>query len=467
MYMDINERLFEFIEKSPTPFHAVANARAKLEEKGYSKLNEAEKWELKKGGRYYVTRNGSSIIAFSIPFNDDYSFNIVASHCDSPTFKIKENPIIRQSGYVVLNTEGYGGAILSTWMDRPLSVAGRVVMRYGEDYSWKLVNIDKDLMIIPNLAIHMDRNVNDGKSFDLQADMLPVFGLEVAGGDEDEEPDLLTLIANAEGLNRSAIVDYDLFLYNRQKGTTLGANGEFIASPKLDDLQCAYSSLEGFLEADNADACPVLAIFDNEEVGSATQQGANSTFLQETLYRIVSGLGEGEADYMRRVANSFMISADNAHALHPNKAGSYADPTNRPKINGGIVIKYNASGRYTSDGLSRGVFKGLVEDLSLKTQTFLNRSDLRGGGTLGNISNTKVSLATVDVGLPQLAMHSSYETAGSKDTEDFANICRRFFSTKFMRNDEGGFRLDKAARAHKPGNGGARNLSKRTSRFTK
>ncbi len=459
--MQINERLFDFIQASPTPFQAVDTISRMLKEKGFRAINEADEWDLERGGSYYVTRNGSSIIAFTLPHDDDYSFNIVASHCDSPTFKLKENPIFAHSGYAVLNTEGYGGMIMSTWMDRPLSIAGRVIVRNGEDYSWKLVNVDRDLLIIPSLAIHMDREVNKGKAYDPHVDTLPILALE------GEEFDLLQIIADAADVRKDYIIGHDLFLYNRQRGVEFGAFKEFIASPKLDDLQCVFASLDGFMNADNAASCPVLAVFDNEEVGSSTQQGAASTFLHDTLRRIVSCLGGDESDYVRRIANSFMISADNAHALHPNKAEAYADQTNRPKLNGGIVIKYNANAKYTSDGLSRAVFKGLVVDLSLNFQTFANRSDLPGGSTLGNISNTKVSLATVDVGLPQLAMHSSYETAGAQDTEDFAKICRQFYSTKFMRNDEGGFRLDKAARAHRPGNGGARNISKRSSRFTK
>ena len=419
---NINE-LLGFIENSPSPFHAVEEISANLENAGFTRLYEQDDWKLEKGKGYYVCRNYSSVLAFRVPMEGLPAFNIVASHCDSPTFKIKENPQITTGPYITLNTERYGGMIMSTWMDRPLSVAGRLIVREGSTYTQKLVNVDRDLLIIPNLAIHMDRNMNDGKKFNPQVDMLPLYALK------DEGDGFMALIAKEAGVKEEDIIGHDLFLYNRQKGTVLGANNEFVCSAKLDDLQCAFASMKGFIAQENVKAMPVLAVFDNEEVGSSTKQGAASTFLYDTLNRVVEALGGDEGTYRKALAHSFMISADNAHAVHPNQPG-ISDPTNRPAINKGVVIKYNANQRYTTDAISAAIFKGMLDDMGVSYQTFANRSDILGGGTLGNISNTKVALNTVDIGLPQLAMHSAYETAGVKDTEDFIKICEKFFGMK-------------------------------------
>ena len=425
---NINE-LLGFIENSPSPFHAVEEINGNLEKAGFTRLYEQDDWSLERGKGYYVCRNYSSILAFRVPMEGLPSFNIVASHCDSPTFKIKENPQITTGPYITLNTERYGGMIMSTWMDRPLSVAGRLIVREGSTYTQKLVNVDRDLLIIPNLAIHMDRNMNDGKKFNPQVDMLPLYALK------DEGDSFMALIAKEAGVKEEDIIGHDLFLYNRQKGTVLGANNEFVCSAKLDDLQCAFASMKGFMAQENVKAMPVLAVFDNEEVGSSTKQGAASTFLFDTLNRVVKALGGDENTYRKALSHSFMISADNAHAVHPNQPG-ISDPTNRPAINKGVVIKYNANQRYTTDAISAAIFKGLLDDMGISYQTFANRSDILGGGTLGNISNTKVALNTVDIGLPQLAMHSAYETAGVKDTEDFIKICQAFFGMKLNKVED-------------------------------
>ena len=421
--------LLGFIENSPSPFHAVEEISKNLEDAGFARLYEQDDWSLEKGKGYYVCRNYSSVLAFRVPMEGLPSFNIVASHCDSPTFKIKENPQITTGPYITLNTERYGGMIMSTWMDRPLSVAGRLIVREGGTYTQKLVNVDRDLLIIPNLAIHMDRNMNDGKKFNPQVDMLPLYALK------DEGDGFMALIAKAAGVKEEDIIGHDLFLYNRQKGTVLGANNEFVCSAKLDDLQCAFASMKGFIAQEDVKAMPVLAVFDNEEVGSSTKQGAASTFLFDTLNRVVKALGGDENTYRKALAHSFMISADNAHAVHPNQPG-ISDPTNRPAINKGVVIKYNANQRYTTDAISAAIFKGMLDDMGVSYQTFANRSDILGGGTLGNISNTKVALNTVDIGLPQLAMHSAYETAGVKDTEDFIRICEKFFGMKLNKVED-------------------------------
>lgn len=430
MKYKLARELISFIDNSPTTFHVIENIKNELIAKGFTSLQEQDAWGVEEGKSYFVTRNNSSIIAFKIPSKHIHGFNIVASHSDSPTFKIKENADITvNSQYITLNTERYGGMIMSTWMDRPLSVAGRAIVKKGNEYISKLVNIDKELLIIPSLAIHMDRTANDGKTFNPQTDMLPLCG------DVTTKDMLLKLIA--ENINEEVqdIISSDLYLYTRQKGCIMGVNEEYIGSPKLDDLQAVFTSLKGFVNANIGKTIPVLAVFDNEEVGSSTKQGAASTLLFDTLTRINSALGYDMQSYQRTLANSFMISADNAHAVHPNHT-ALADPTNKPYINKGVVIKYNANQKYTSDAVSAGIFKGIVGDLGYVCQSFANRSDLVGGSTLGNISNTNVALNTVDVGLPQLAMHSSFETAGVNDTYEFAQICERFFALSIKKLDD-------------------------------
>lgn len=427
--MNYTNQLLNFIEKCPSPYHRAETLSKILDENGFTRIYEQDNRALLPGGKYYVLRNYSSVIAFKIP-KDVKAFNIIAAHLDSPTFKIKENPQLKQGPYISLNTERYGGMIYSTWLDRPLSVAGRIMVKEGNGVKQKLVNIDRDLLIIPNLAIHMDRTANDGKKMNPQTDLLPLYALE------SETVDFYSQIARAAGVEKDDILSDDLFLYNRQKGTILGADNEFVASPKLDDLQCVFAALQGFLSAKEEKSVPVLAIFDNEEVGSETKQGARSTFLSDVLYRITKSVGGDRDDMTRFLSNSFMISADNAHAVHPNNI-SVADPTNRPAINGGIVIKYNANQRYTTDAVSAALFKMILDKAGVKYQTFHNRSDILGGGTLGNISNTRVAVNTVDIGLPQLAMHSAYETAGVKDTEDFILASNKFYECEIEKQGDG------------------------------
>ena len=424
----VSKGLAEFLNKSYTAFHAVENIKEKLVSAGFSQLSEGERWNITKGGKYFVTRNDTSIIAFKVPQNDYKGFNIVASHSDSPCFKIKENGEICQAGeYVCLNTEKYGGMIMSTWLDRPLSVAGRIIVKTEKGLESRLVNVDKDLLIIPNLAIHMDRTVNDGKAYNAQTDMLPLFG------DMSRKGQFMDVIADAAGVAKADIVAKDLFLYVRQQAGFVGLEEEFICGPKLDDLQCAYTSMEGFMEAEVADSVAVLAVFDNEEVGSGTKQGALSTMMYDTFTRMNKSLGFDEEYYLCALTNSFMVSADNAHSLHPNNAAK-ADPTNRPVINKGVVIKHHANQQYTTDAVSCAIFTQLAESVGAKVQHFANRSDMAGGSTLGNLSNRQVSLNAVDIGLPQFAMHSCFETAGVKDTEDFAKICKKFYSSTIVKN---------------------------------
>ena len=423
MKKNISQQLLEFIENSPTCFHAVQAMTDILSAEGFTEVNENQKWHIENGGRYFVTRNGSSLTAFTVPFQEMKGMHIIASHSDSPSFKIKENPELESEGhYIRLNVEGYGGMIRAPWFDRPLSVAGRVIVKDKAQGGFRsiLVDIGRDLVMIPNLAIHMDRQINDSCKYNIQKDMLPIYG------DLSAKGTFMKLIADTAGVPEEEILGHDLFLYNRQKGTVWGASGEFLSCSRLDDLQCAFASLKGFLAGKRQEYLAVHCVLDNEEVGSGTKQGAASTFLYDTLTRIHTSLGLSQEDYLIHLADSFMISADNAHAVHPAHTDK-ADPANWSYINGGIVIKFSASQKYCTDGVSAAIFRDLCQRAGVPVQTFVNRSDMAGGSTLGNISNTQVALNTVDIGLPQLAMHSPYETAGVKDTGYLIRAAEEFF----------------------------------------
>ena len=432
---DYNKGLISFLDKSPTAFHAVSSIKKKLVASGYFELVESEKWELTEGGKYFVTRNDSSIIAFRVPSFNFIGFMIGAAHSDSPAFKVKENPEIIENGYVKLNVEGYGGMLMAPWLDRPLSVAGRIIVKNGNKLEVRLVNVDRDLLLIPNIAIHMNRDANKGQTWNAQVDMLPVLGSA-----DEAKGSFMRIIAESAGVSDSDIISHDLFLYVRDKGKVWGGSEEYISAPHLDDLQCVYGCLEGFLGANNSSSVPVLAGFDNEETGALTKQGADSTFLEDVLKRISLSCSKDEEGYYRAVSSSFMVSADNAHALHPNHPEK-ADPVNRPAINKGIVIKFNAAQHYTTDAVSCAVYRDLCESNDIPVQVFTNRSDSRGGSTLGNVSNAHVSLNTVDIGLAQLAMHSCYETAGAKDTKHLIDAMTIFYSKTFRVGASGSFEL--------------------------
>ena len=414
------EKLLTFIKESPTAFQAVEMMKTRFTENGFTELKEDEHWEIKNGGKYFVIRNHSAIIAFTVPEVSSDVFHIIASHSDSPSLKIKENPEMVENGYVKLNVERYGGMILSTWFDRPLSVAGRMIVHKNGKILEKLVDIDRDLVMIPSLAIHMNRDINGGYHYNVQKDMLPLYS------GSGEKGNFMRMLAEEAEIRPEDILGHDLFLYNRMPGTIWGSRNEFVSSPRLDDLQCAFASMEGFLQADKKKVIAVHCVLDNEEVGSTTRQGAASTFLKDVLFRINLALGGDQESYLMALAESFMISADNAHALHPNYTDK-ADPVNRPVMNGGIVIKYNANQKYCTDGISTAIFKELCREADVPYQTFVNRSDIAGGSTLGNISNTQAAINTVDIGLPQLAMHSAYETAGVKDTESLIRAAKVFY----------------------------------------
>ncbi|WP_026506973.1 M18 family aminopeptidase [Butyrivibrio sp. MC2013] len=417
----ITKGMLDYVWKSCSPYHAVNNLITELDKKGFIRLEEADAWKLKAGGRYYVTRNGSAIISFKVPGKDYKGFLMTASHSDSPSFKIKENPELRRmDAYVSLNVEGYGGMLDGPWFDRPLSVAGRVYVKgRGSSINMKLVNVDKDLVMMPSLAIHMNREANKGYSFNAQKDMIPLYG-------SADAPAFMETIAEVAGVKASSILGSDLFLYNRVAPSVWGASSEYISASRLDDLECVYTTFRGFMEAENDKYVCLHCVFDNEEVGSGTRQGAASTFLKDTLIRIGDSMGRSSEDYYRSIAGSFMLSADNAHAVHPNYSDK-ADPVNRPFMNKGIVIKYNANQRYTTDGASEAVLKYILNKAGIPYQAFTNRSDMPGGSTLGNISSTQIPVRTVDIGLAQLAMHSPYETAGALDPSFMARGAEAFY----------------------------------------
>ncbi|MBQ1459994.1 MAG: M18 family aminopeptidase [Oscillospiraceae bacterium] len=435
--------LMDFLKESPTAFHAVENIRQMLLGAGFTELPENKRWELIPGGSYFTTRNGSSVIAFRVGTDlSDAGFTVTASHSDSPCFKIKENAEIRvRDHYMQLNTEGYGGMICSTWLDRPLSVAGRVLVRSKdaqgkETYESRLIDFGRDLVMIPNLAIHMNRKVNDGVAYNKQIDMIPLFG----SGDV-KNGEFRAMVAQVAGTEPENILGSDLYLYNRMAPTVWGAHNEFVSSGKLDDLECAYGTLQGFLNGRNDKSIQVYCCFDNEEVGSGTKQGADSTMLSDVLYRIVRGLGMDDEDYRCITARSFMLSCDNAHAVHPNHPEK-TDVANCTYMNEGIVIKSHAGQKYTSDGVSMAVFRGICQKAGVPVQFFANRSDEAGGSTLGNIAMAHVSMNTVDLGLAQLAMHSSYETAGVKDLTYLKNASQAFYSSHFTVDTNGDVQVE-------------------------
>nr|WP_027871292.1 M18 family aminopeptidase [[Eubacterium] cellulosolvens] len=457
MIKDTVQKVCEYIKRSPSCFHAVDELRKELEESGFTELREEERWKLEGGGKYFVRRNHSSIISFVVPEISASvgELHMIATHSDSPTFKIKPDPEMKSAGGTIrLNIEGYGGMLCSTWFDRPLGIAGRLFLRDKEEgITEKLISFDRDALIIPSLAIHMNRTANSEQSINIQKDMPPLWAL--ATGEESSASLTFSewLAENCGiGKDRAAdIIGSDLYLVNRSEPVIWGVNKEFLSAPKLDDLECCYSSFLGFLDAaarydslkcaaDREGGCEnrekgddsimmMHCVFDNEETGSMSRQGAQSTFLSDTLVRIAEALDWSAGDLRRILAKSLMVSADNAHAVHPNNPDK-ADPVCRPEMNKGIVVKYHANQKYTTDGASGAIFTWLCEENKIPWQKFVNRADMAGGSTLGNISNTQVSVRSVDIGLAQLAMHSSYETAGSKDPEYLETFAENFYKTK-------------------------------------
>ncbi len=425
---NLQKELIEFLEKSPSMFHAIDSIRYILEQYGYRFYPEETSWDIQPGTKGYTIRNGSSLIAFHVPMDTvDVHFQISAAHSDSPTYKIKDvSELEGPYEYLRLDTEGYGGMIDMTWLDRPLTAAGRVMVDKGDAMESHLLYIDKDLLMIPSQAIHLNRDVNDGFKFNRQVDTIPLLSAgELKKGDFDK------MVAETLGIEPKQIIGKDLYLVNRQKPVVLGWQKEFISAGRLDDLQCVFGTLMGFVQCEAPSSINIYSVFDNEEVGSGTRQGALSTFLRDTLHRISNGLNKSEEDFYAMLAGSFMVSADNAHAVHPNHPEK-SDPVNCVFMNKGIVIKENGNQKYATDALSRAVFKKVCKKAEVPVQSYANRSDIPGGSTLGNLSDTQVSIPTVDIGLAQLAMHSSYETAGYKDIEYLAKAMQYFFKLNII-----------------------------------
>ena len=423
------KNLVDFIYESPTAFHAIETSEELLKVNGFKKLEATEKWNIEKGGKYYTTKNSSAIVAFTVNTDDltKDGFRMIGSHSDSPSFRVKPNPEMEvEKTYLKLNTECYGGPILNTWLDRPLAIAGRVILK-GDNILKAvetLVNINRPVCIIPNLAIHMNRSINEGVALNKQKDMLPFVGLLNETLEKDNF--LLNTVANELGRKSEEILDFDLFLYEYEKGSLIGVNEELISSGRLDNLAMAHASLHALINAEAKSGVNVAVVFDNEEVGSSTKQGADSNMLINILERISLCLGQDREDFLRSLYSSFMISADLAHAVHPNVTEKH-DPTNRPIMGRGPVIKINANQAYTSDSYSISIYKTICKEAGVNYQEFVNRSDERGGSTIGPISSTHIDIPSVDVGSPILAMHSIRELGCVEDHMDIYKTFKKFY----------------------------------------
>ena len=421
------EKLCAFLDYAHSAYHAVDFLKEELVASGYQSLSEGEDWKLQAGGKYFVTRGGSAVIAFRAPKNSPKGFMMSASHADRPTFKLKENGEL-EGKYTRLSVERYGGMLIAPWLDRTLSLAGRVLVETENGIQSRLVDIDKDLLLIPNVAIHMNRTANDGYKYNPAVDVLPLLG------GKDCKGKLEKLLEETAG---GKILGHDLFLYVREKAKIWGIDNEFISAQGIDDLACAWACTEGFLRAEESACVPVLCIFDSEEVGSGSVQGAASDFLEATLQRICASMNW---NLKQMLSQSFMLSADNGHALHPNHP-ELSDPQNAPVIGGGVVLKFNAAQKYTTDGVSGAIVRSVAKKADVPVQTYYNRADLPGGSTLGYISLSHVSVLSADIGLAQLAMHSCYETAGVQDAIALVNLMAAYYGSSLRIPEDGVYEI--------------------------
>ncbi len=410
-------KLCDFLDSSPTAFNAVDNVRKILKKEGFIELFETKDFDIKKNSKYFIIRNNSSIIAFNIPSDIKTSIKMIASHTDSPSLKIKPNFKIEKFNTNLIKTEPYGGLIYSSWFDRPLGVAGRVMLNKDNKILEKIVNINKDLLVIPNLCIHFNREINNGYKYD------PTIDLNALISNDRNLFDVL----KENNINEADVLSHDLYLYNRDKARIVGANNEFLLSPRLDNLSSLYLSLEAFLNS-NDDSFKVFISFDNEETGSSSKQGACSDFLINILTRIYESLGYDKNDFYKSLRNSVLISADNAHALHPNYISNY-DIDNAPILNKGFAIKFNASQHYTTDAITSAIVKKICKNNNIPYQDYANKSNIRGGSTLGNLLLSSVSINMADIGLPQLAMHSANELVGVNDIISYYDFMKHFYET--------------------------------------
>ena len=428
--------LVEFLQESVTPFHAAATAESWLRAAGYTRLEEADYWNLEPGKGYYVTRNGSSVVAWRVPEHAIGGWRIVASHSDSPSWKVK-NDRVENDGCRRLSVEGYGGMIMPTWLDRPLTVGGRVIVKTEDGIESRLVCIDRDLLVIPSLAIHFPRDVNTGPTYNPQIDMQPLWG-------PADSRTLTDLVAEELGVDPADILDTDLQLVTRQTPTQIGPDGEFFMAPRIDDLECAATTLLGFLDAaaETDSACaPVWAMLDNEEVGSSSRMGAESSYLRDVLDRIIEAVPHSGQAMPRALANSCMLSADNAHATHPNFPQK-SDPCAPVRLGGGVVLKYNASQKYTTNAVSGAVFRAVCQKAGVPVQVFTNRADEAGGSTLGNLQSHTLPIPMADIGLAQLAMHSAVETASVADAEAMTKAVAAFYRVHLRALGDGTYTLE-------------------------
>ena len=419
--------LTAFLDTAHSVYHAVDALTKELKQAGYTALSEGETWKLVPGGKYYLTRGGSALIAFRIPLGQIAGFMMSASHADRPTFQVKENGELT-GAYTRLAVERYGGMLMAPWLDRPLSLAGRVLVETPEGIESRLVDIDRDLLLIPNVAIHMNRKANDGYTWNPAVDLLPLLGGKEAAGK------LQSLLEEAAG---GKILGHDLYLYLRQKASVWGVEGEYLSAQGLDDLECAWCCAQGFLTAKDSGCVPVLCVFNSEEVGSGTLQGAASDLLESTLKRICDSLG---LPLKQLLSQSFMVSADNAHAIHPNHP-EFADAAGAPTLGGGVVLKFNAAQKYTTDGASAALFRKVCEKAGVPVQRYYNRADMPGGSTLGNISLAQVSVLSADIGLAQLAMHSCYETAAVADVGYLTDAMACYYGMSLHCPEDGRYQL--------------------------
>ncbi|WP_099205076.1 M18 family aminopeptidase [Scatolibacter rhodanostii] len=439
MEKETTAALFRFIKNSPSAAHTIDSATSILEEQGFEEIFETEKWSLKPGGKYYFVRGMRSLTAFCYPSADFEAYSVIAPHGDSPCFRVKESPEMRvENHYTTLNTEVYGGLPLHLWLDRPLGIAGMVMVKDGKSIRTRLLDLRKHRFVIPSLAIHQNRAVNDGFKLNPQTQILPLFG----GG----KADFKALLAKELGVEKGNILAHEMYLYNAEEPMLYGAEEEFAASPKLDDLQCVFAGLQAFVTTTNPKNVTVFTIFDNEEIGSMTRRGADSDILSSLLSRIAFAAGKTREEQAAAIAASFMLSADNGHAAHPLYPEK-SDPTNRCYLNGGVLIKTNA--RYATDLISAAVFREICENAEVSVQQFFNRSDVSGGSTLGNISATHVSMNCVDIGAPQLSMHSPYETTGTSDTLSLIKAMREFYGSTVFWQGSKGFTVQKAPPAER------------------
>ncbi len=434
MQTAVISNLVEFLSKSVTPFHAVAEMSERLAREGFTELSEQSEWTLSRGKGYFVTRGGSALIAFRVPAEDFSACQMVASHCDSPGFKLKTNHTVNAGEhYTKLSVERYGGPIMSTWLDRPLGVAGRIVVRDGDRARQLLVDTGRAVALIPNMPPHLDRGTADSHKYDLRTDLMPLFA-------EGKDKDLIKVLAERAGVESDSVLSHELFLYSRDRGELYGEGGEFLAAPRLDDLACVFASLEGIIGAKQSQNMAVHCVFNNEEIGSATREGAGADFLPRTLGRIFSVLGYSTERANSILAGSILLSADNGHALHPNHMEMF-DRENSPVLNGGVVIKQSAGKKYMTDAMTYTLVQQLCERGQIPYQVYHNRSDIAGGSTLGCIAVENISVRMADLGLAQLAMHSTLETAGAHDVEHIVRLMENFYgSTIFISDNE--FRIE-------------------------